>query len=347
MTRVISIGKVKIGGNNKIAVQSMTCTTTSDVISSIKQIEQLTAAGCDIVRVAIKNSDDALALKEIKKLTSVPIVADIHYDYRLAISSMENGADKIRINPGNLPEEHLDKIITKAIELCIPIRIGVNMGSLDKETEKKFGRTAVSLVESAMKFVEIFEKKNFFNMVLSVKSSDVKETIEAYRLLSKKCSYPLHIGLTESGVGELAKIKSAVSIGSLLIDGIGDTIRVSLTSDPVDEIRFANNLLIATGKREGVNIISCPTCGRCCFDLISFANEIDKFTKDINNALTIAIMGCVVNGPGEASHADIGIAGGDGKAVIFKKGKVVRTLSIDCALEEFKKEIKTFNKNDN
>ena len=339
MTRVINIGDIKIGGNNKIAVQSMTCTATSDVVSTIKQIEQLVAVGCDIIRVAIKDNDDALALKEIKKSVSIPIVADVHFDYRLAISSMENGADKIRINPGNLSKEHLKKVIIKAKELGIPIRIGVNMGSLDKDIEKKFGRTAVSLVESAMSFVKIFEKEDFFDLVLSVKSSSVKETIDAYRLLSKKTTYPLHVGLTESGVGELAKIKSAVSIGSLLMDGIGDTIRVSLTSDPIDEINFAHDLLLAVGRREGVNIVSCPTCGRCSFNLIAFANEIEKFTKDIDCSLTVAIMGCVVNGPGEASHADIGIAVGDGKALIFKKGKAICTLPIESALEKFKIEI--------
>ena len=341
MTKEIKIGEVFIGGNNKVAVQSMTNTATCDVFKTVSQIKKLQEVGCDIVRVAVANMDDAFAIGEIKKQIQIPLVADIHFDYKLAIAAMENGADKIRINPGNIDsDEHLVQVINCAKEHNVAIRIGVNGGSLNKQSFEEYGNTAMALADSALKYIKFFEKHNFFNIVVSVKSSSVKRTIDACRIIAKNTNYPQHIGVTESGAGELARIKSAIGIGSLLTDDIGDTIRVSLTDDPVNEVLFAKEILKATGKdKDYCEVISCPTCGRCKFDLIETANKVKQCVEDIKKPLRIAVMGCVVNGPGEAAAADIGIAGGDGCAVLFKKDGTKFKVSEDEILDRLIDEI--------
>lgn len=341
MTKVVRIGKTLIGGGNKIAVQSMTNTFTRDVEKTIRQIKALEKAGCDIVRVAVANQADAEAISKIKQDICLPLVADIHFDYKLAVASIENGADKVRINPGNIgSDQGLKKVIDAAKAHGVAIRIGVNGGSLQKESALKYGNTAEALADSAINYVRRFESFGFYDIVLSVKSSDVKKTVDACRLIDKACEYPQHIGVTESGVGEAAKVKSAVGIGALLLDGIGDTIRVSLTDDPINEVLFAREILRATGKDKNYcEVISCPTCGRCRINLISIAAEIKDYVKDINKPLKIAVMGCAVNGPGEAADADLGLAGGDGKAVFFKNGKVFRAVDEAEMTAQFKREI--------
>ena len=341
MTKQIKIGNVFIGNGNKVAVQSMTNTATCDVFATVNQIKKLQDAGCDIVRVAVANEKDAVAIKEIKKQIKIPLVADIHFDYKLAILAMESGADKIRINPGNIEsQEHLVEIIKCAKKHGVAIRIGVNGGSLNKQSFEQYGNTAFALADSALRYIEFFEKNEFFNLVLSVKSSSVQKTIEACRIIASKTDYPQHVGVTESGCGELAKIKSAIGIGSLLADDIGDTIRVSLTDDPVNEVVFAKEILKAVGKdKDFCEVISCPSCGRCKFNLIETANPVKDYVKDIKKPLKIAVMGCVVNGPGEAKEADLGLAGGNGKVVFFKKGEVYRTVLTDNVLDEFLREI--------
>ena len=341
MTKVVRVGDVLIGGGNKIAVQSMTNTVTKNADATSEQINALTDAGCEIVRVAVALAADAEALAVIKKRIKVPLVADIHFDYRLAVAAVRNGADKIRINPGNIGSgDGLKKIISAAKERGVAIRIGVNGGSLGKDILARFGNTAAALAESALEYVRRFEDMGFDNIVLSVKSSDVRKTVDACRILAKECDYPQHIGVTESGSGESARVKSAIGIGALLLDGIGDTIRVSLTDNPVEEVLFAKEILRAVGKDKNYcEVISCPSCGRCGINLIAVAQEIKEYVKDIKKPMKIAVMGCAVNGPGEAADADLGLAGGQGKAVFFKNGKVFRTVAADGMTEEFKREI--------
>ena len=341
MTKVVRVGDVLIGGGNKIAVQSMTNTVTKNADATSEQINALTDAGCDIVRVAVADAADAEALGDIKKRIKVPLVADIHFDYRLAVAAVRNGADKIRINPGNIGSgDGLKKIISAAKERGVAIRIGVNGGALGKDILARFGNTAAALAESALEYVRRFEDMGFDNIVLSVKSSDVRKTVDACRILAKECDYPQHIGVTESGSGESARVKSAIGIGALLLDGIGDTIRVSLTDNPVEEVLFAKEILRAVGKDKNYcEVISCPSCGRCGINLIAVAQEIKEYVKDIKKPMKIAVMGCAVNGPGEAADADLGLAGGQGKAVFFKNGKVFRTVAADGMTEEFKREI--------
>ncbi len=341
MTKEIKIGNVFIGGSNKVAVQSMTNTATCDICATVKQISSLENVGCEIVRVAVTSEEDASAIQAIKKQINIPLVADIHFDYRLAISAIKHGADKIRINPGNIDsDEHLKEVTNTAKKYNIPIRIGVNGGSLNKSSLDKYGNTAEALVDSALNYVKFFESSNFFNIVLSVKSSSVKKTVDACRLLAQKTDYPQHVGITESGAGDSAKAKSAIGIGSLLLDGVGDTIRVSLTEDPIEEVLFAKEILRAIGKDGNYcEVVSCPTCGRCKFDLIGVARQVKQYVANVKKPLKIAVMGCVVNGPGEAKEADLGLAGGNGKVVFFKKGEVYRTVDSSNVLEEFKKEI--------
>ncbi|KHO62511.1 4-hydroxy-3-methylbut-2-en-1-yl diphosphate synthase [Thermoanaerobacter sp. YS13] len=342
ITREVKIGNKKIGGNNPILVQSMTNTDTHDIEKTIEQIKRLEAEGCDIIRVAVPDMEAAEALKEIKKNINIPLVADIHFDYRLAIKSIENGADKIRINPGNIGrEENIKKVVEIAKEKGIPIRIGVNSGSLEKEILHKYkGITAEAVVESALKNVLILEKLGFYDIVISLKTTNVPLTIEAYKLASSKVDYPLHLGITEAGTIEAGTIKSAIGIGTLLYLGIGDTIRVSLTGDPVHEVRVGKQILRSLGLlKEGVEVISCPTCGRTKINLIKLAEEVEKKTRNIKKPLKVAVMGCVVNGPGEAKEADIGIAGGDGEGIVFKKGKVYKKVKEEELVEELMKEI--------
>ncbi|AAM24622.1 Essential bacterial protein, involved in density-dependent regulation of peptidoglycan biosynthesis [Caldanaerobacter subterraneus subsp. tengcongensis MB4] len=342
LTREIKIGNKKIGGNNPILVQSMTNTDTHDVEKTVEQIKRLEEEGCDIIRVAVPDEKAAYSIKEIKKHINIPLVADIHFDYRLAIKSIENGADKIRINPGNIGrEENIKKVVEAAKERGIPIRIGVNAGSLEKEILNKYGGiTPEAVVESALKSVRLLEKLGFYDIVISLKTSNVPLTIEAYKLASSKVDYPLHLGITEAGTLESGTIKSAIGIGTLLYMGIGDTIRVSLTGDPVHEVRVGRQILRALGLlKEGVEVISCPTCGRTKIDVIKLATEVERRTSHIKKPLKVAVMGCVVNGPGEAKEADIGIAGGDREGVIFKKGKIYKIVKEEHLLEELLKEI--------
>ena len=326
----------------KIYVQSMLNIPSYDTEASVRQAKSLEEAGCDIIRAAIPDEKALELIPAIKKEVSVPLVADIHFDYRLALKSAELGIDKIRINPGNIGGQDRVKAVA---EICrqknIPIRIGVNSGSLEREILAKYGApTAEALVESALGHAALLEQCDFDDIVISIKSSDVKTMIEAYRLLAQKCEYPLHLGVTEAGTARMGLIKSAVGIGSLICDGIGETIRVSLTADPVEEVYAAKDILKAVGKGSGVKLVSCPTCGRTRIDLISLAQKVEAAIKDLDKDITVAVMGCVVNGPGEAREADIGIAGGDGCAVLFKKGEVIRKIPEDKILEELIAEIK-------
>ena len=325
-TKVVKIGNRVIGGGNPILIQSMTNTKTEDVRATVAQIQALTAAGCDIIRCAVPTQEAASALKEIKKQITIPLVADIHFDYRLALEAAAAGIDKIRINPGNIGGMDRVRAVVKACqERSIPIRIGVNSGSLEKEILAKYGApTAEALVESAMGHVRMLEACDFDDIVISMKSSDVNTMIEAYRLCARQCHYPLHLGVTEAGTERMGLIKSAIGIGTLLHDGIGETIRVSLTEDPVKEIKAAQDILKCLGKRGGPQIVSCPTCGRTRIDLVKTAKEVEAALEHVEKDIKVAVMGCVVNGPGEAREADIGIAGGDGCAVLFRKGKVLR-----------------------
>lgn len=332
MTRQITVGDVKIGGGAPVVIQSMLNTKTTDVEASLAQIRQLEAAGCQIVRLAVPNMEGARGFAQIAKESPLPLVADIHFDYKLAIAAAEAGASKIRINPGNIGGEDRVRAV---VEVCkdrkIPIRIGVNGGSLDQKLLEKYGHpTAEALVESAFEHLELLEKHSFYDTCVSMKSSTVPTMTSAARLFRSKCDYPIHIGVTETGPVRQGLIKSALGIGSLLLDGIGDTIRVSLTDDPVEEIYAAKDILKAAGlRKEGVNIISCPTCGRTRIDLISLVNQVDAALKDCEKPITVAVMGCIVNGPGEAREADIGIAGGDGWGTIFVKGQQVEKLPYD------------------
>ena len=343
-TREVNVGGVLVGGDSPVSIQSMTNTDTRNVEETLKQIRQLYNAGCQIIRCAVLDMDAAESLKEITKQSPIPVVADIHFDYRLALKAIENGVSALRINPGNIGSKERVKMVVEAAKAKnIPIRIGVNSGSLEKYILERDGKpTAEGLVESALNHVKILEELGFYDIVISIKSSDVKMMIESYRLMSEKCDYPLHLGVTESGTVERGTIKSSVGIGTLLAEGIGDTIRVSLTADPIEEIRVAKEILKSLGLRKGgLEFVSCPTCGRTQIDLIGIANAVEKKLETINKDIKVAVMGCVVNGPGEAREADIGIAGGKGEGLIFKKGEIIRKVKeaelIDALMEEIDK----------
>ena len=337
ISKQIQIGDIKIGGNALISVQSMTNTDTRDVQSTLKQIYNLYEQGCELVRLAILNPDAAEAVKEIKKKSPLPLIADIHFDYRLAIRCIENGIDALRINPGNIgKEEHTKKVVELAKINDVPIRIGINGGSLEKEFEQMDIPLAEKMVMSAMRHVKILEDNNFDKIKISLKSSDVLTTIEAYRLIANKVDYPLHLGVTEAGTYTGGIIKSAVGLGALLAEGIGDTIRVSLTDSPIEEVKAGFLILKSLGLRKrGINFVSCPTCGRTQIDLISLAKEVEKKLENFDKPLTIAVMGCAVNGPGEAKHADYGIAGGIKEGYIFKKGEIIKRLPEEKLVDEF------------
>ena len=329
VTRQISVAGVKIGGGAPVVIQSMLNTKTTDVAASLEQIGKLKAAGCQIARLAVPNMAAARAFADICKESSLPLVADIHFDYKLAIAAAEGGAAKIRINPGNIGgADRVKAVVDVCKDKHIPIRIGVNGGSLDKRLLEKYGHpTAEALVESAFEHLRLLEEQDFFDTCVSMKSSSVPTMVAAARLFRGKCDYPIHIGVTETGPVRQGLIKSAMGIGALLLDGIGDTIRVSLTDDPVEEVYAAKDILKAAGlRKEGVNIISCPTCGRTCIDLIGLVERVDEALKECQKPITVAVMGCIVNGPGEAREADIGIAGGDGFGMIFEKGEQVAKL---------------------
>ena len=335
MVRQISVGGVKIGGGAPVVIQSMLNTKTTDVEGSLAQIKALKTAGCQIARLAVPNMEAAEAFTRICSESALPLVADIHFDYKLAIAAAEGGASKIRINPGNIGgEDRVEAVVSVCKEKNIPIRIGVNGGSLDKKLLEKYGHpTAEALVESAFQHLELLEKFGFYDTCVSMKSSTVPTMVEAARLFRSRCDYPLHIGVTETGPVRMGLMKSAMGIGALLLDGIGDTIRVSLTDDPVEEVYAAKDILKAAGlRKEGVNIISCPTCGRTQIDLIGLVNQVDAALKDCKKPITVAVMGCIVNGPGEAREADIGIAGGDGCGMLFEKGQQVEKLPYDQLL---------------
>jgi 1-hydroxy-2-methyl-2-(E)-butenyl 4-diphosphate synthase len=341
-TKVIRIGDRVIGGGNPILIQSMTNTKTEDVKATVEQIHRLTEAGCEIVRCTVPNLEAAEAFSEIKKRISIPIVADIHFDYRLAIAAMEHGADKIRINPGNIgDQERVKAVVSVAKEREIPIRVGVNSGSLEKDIITKYGKvTAEGLVESALDKVKRIEDMGYDQMVISIKSSDVMMCVKAHELIAPLTNYPLHVGITEAGTINAGNIKSAVGLGIILNQGIGDTIRVSLTGDPVEEIKSAKIILKTLGFRHGgVEVVSCPTCGRTQIDLIKLANEVESLVSGMKLDIKVAVMGCVVNGPGEAKEADIGIAGGKGVGLIIKKGEIIRTVPEEQLLEELKQEL--------
>ena len=341
-TREIKIGNLYMGGDNPIIIQSMTNTPTEDIEKTVNQIKELEKAGCQLVRVTVNTEKAAEAIKFIKEKINIPLVADIHFDYRLALKAMENGIDKLRINPGNIgDDEKVRLVVKKAKELNVPIRIGVNSGSVEKKILEKYGKvTADGMVESAMYHVKLLEKYNFHNIVISLKASNVKMMVEAYRKISELVDYPLHLGVTEAGTEFQGTIKSSIGIGSLLVDGIGNTIRVSLTENPVEEIKVAKEILKVLGLREGVEIVSCPTCGRTQIDLIGLAKKVEKEFGHVEKNIKIAVMGCVVNGPGEAKEADIGVAGGKGEGLLFKKGEVVKKVKEDEILEELGKMLK-------
>ena len=342
MTRQINVGGVTIGGGAPVVIQSMLNTKTTDVAGSLEQIRKLHAAGCQVVRLAVPNMEGARGFAEICKESPLPLVADIHFDYKLAIAAAEGGASKIRINPGNIGgEDRVKAVVDVCKDRGIPIRIGVNGGSLDKRLLEKYGHpTAEALVESAFEHLALLEKYGFYDTCVSMKSSTVPTMVKAARMFRERCDYPIHIGVTETGPVKMGLMKSAMGIGALLLDGIGDTIRVSLTDDPVEEVYAAKDILKAAGlRREGVNIISCPTCGRTRIDLIGLVNRVDEALKGCEKPITVAVMGCVVNGPGEAREADIGIAGGDGWGMIFEKGEQKEKLPYDELLPALLKRI--------
>ena len=341
-TKVIKIGNKVIGGGNPIMIQSMTNTKTEDVAATVNQILRLQEAGCDIIRCTVPNINAAKAIAEIKKEISIPLVADIHFDYRMAIAAMENGADKIRINPGNIgSRERVAEVVRVAKERNIPIRVGVNSGSLEKElVEKYHGVTAEGIVESALDKVRMIEDMDYDNLVISIKSSDVLMSVKAHELLAGKTPYPLHVGITESGTVTSGNIKSSIGLGIILHEGIGDTIRVSLTGDPVEEIKSAKLILRTLGLRKGgIEVVSCPTCGRTNIDLIGLANQVENMVQNYDLDIKVAVMGCAVNGPGEAKEADIGIAGGIGEGLLIKKGEIVRKVPENELLTTLKNEL--------
>lgn len=343
-TRRITVGGVPVGGGSPVTVQSMTNTPTADVPATVAQIRELAATGCEIVRVAVPDMDSADAVAEIRKSIEVPLIADIHFDWRLALKALDSGADGLRLNPGNIgSRERIKEVVSAASERKVPIRIGVNAGSLEKDILKKYGHpTAEALVESATRHVRILEDLGYQEMKISMKASSVPLTVEAYRLLSSEVDYPLHIGVTEAGTFFSGTVKSAAGLGTLLSEGIGDTLRVSLTGDPVDEVRVGWQILKALElRRRGVNVISCPTCGRVKYDCAGVATELEDRLSHIAEPLNVAVMGCVVNGPGEAMESDVGVAGGDGVGLIYVKGKAVRKVPeaelVDALVEEVEK----------
>ncbi len=340
-TRKVRVGNRYLGGGSPVAIQSMLSVPSTDLEGSVRQAKALEQAGCEIVRIAVPDMAAVRLVDAIKQEISIPLVADIHFDYRLALECVAAGIDKIRINPGNIGEDSRVRQVANACrERGIPIRIGVNSGSVEKEILKKYGApTPEALVESAMYHVSLLERYDFEDIVISLKSSDVKSTIAAYRLMARRCSYPLHLGVTEAGTERMGLVKSAMGIGSLLCDGIGDTLRVSLTADPVREIAAAKDILLAAGLGRGPKLVSCPTCGRTRIDLISLAGEVEKRLQTVEAPITVAVMGCIVNGPGEAREADIGIAGGVGEALLFRKGEILRKVPEERIVDELMAEI--------
>jgi (E)-4-hydroxy-3-methylbut-2-enyl-diphosphate synthase len=341
-TKVVKCGNIYVGGDNPISVQSMTTTDPQDVINTVNQINRLENAGCDIVRIAVPSMDAAKSINKIKAQTNIPIVADIHFDYRLALEAVKQGIDGLRLNPGNIGDtKRVQEVVRAVKERNIPIRIGVNAGSLEKSILEKYGHpTAEGMVESAMQHIAILEDMDFTDIVVSLKASNVKLTVDAYKLMSQKIDYPLHLGITEAGTVWTGTIKSSAGIGALLLMGIGDTIRVSLTGDPVEEIKVGRQLLKSLGIIQNeVTIISCPTCGRCKIDLINVANQVEEKLGKLKKPIKIAVMGCAVNGPGEARDADIGIAGGDGSALLFKKGQIIKKIKEEEILSTLVEEI--------
>ncbi len=346
-TRDVRIGNVVIGGEHPVAIQSMTNTKTEDVNGTVEQIQRLEAAGCEIVRCTVPTQEAAEALKEIKKSIHIPLVADIHFDYRMAIAAIENGADKIRINPGNIGStERLRAVVEKAKEYEVPIRVGVNSGSLEKQLLEKYGGvTAEGIVESSLDKVRMIEDMEYDNLVVSIKSSDVRMCVKAHEMIARKCLYPLHVGITEAGTVYSGNIKSSVGLGIILYQGIGNTIRVSLTGDPVEEIRSAKLILKTLGLRKGgVEVVSCPTCGRTQIDLVGLANQVEAMVQEFPLDIKVAVMGCAVNGPGEAREADIGIAGGRGEGLLIKKGEIVKKVKEEELLETLRQELIHWNK---
>ncbi|NLY49129.1 MAG: flavodoxin-dependent (E)-4-hydroxy-3-methylbut-2-enyl-diphosphate synthase [Clostridiales bacterium] len=347
ITKTIQIGDRVIGGGNPILIQSMTNTKTEDVVGTVNQINRLAKAGCDIIRCAVPTMDAAKALKEIKKQIDIPLVADIHFDYRLAVAAIENGADKIRINPGNIGgDEKLRAVVNAVRERNIPIRVGVNSGSLEKDILARYGHvTAEGLVESALRNVKRIEDMGYDNLVISIKSSDAMMCIRAYELIAQKTLYPLHVGITEAGTVNAGNIKSALGLGIILYQGIGDTIRVSLTGDPIEEVKSAKIILKTLGLRGGgIDVISCPTCGRTQIDLIKLVGEVEEMVEEFDLDIKVAVMGCVVNGPGESRKADIGIAGGNGVGILIRKGEIVKRLPESELLEALRQELVNWDK---
>lgn len=346
-TKVIQIGACKIGGGNPVAIQSMTNTKTEDVAATVAQILELEKAGCEIIRCAVPTMEAAKALREIKKRIHIPLVADIHFDYRLAIAAVENGVDKIRVNPGNIgSKEKVRAVVDAAKQKKIPIRVGVNSGSLEKEIIEKYGKvTAEGLVESALDKVHMIEEMGYDKLVISIKSSDVMMCVKAHELIANKTDYPLHVGITESGSVLTGNIKSAIGLGTILYQGIGDTIRVSLTGAPIEEVRSAKLILKTLGLRKGgVTVVSCPTCGRTQIDLIGLAGKVEEMVADLDLDIKVAVMGCVVNGPGEARESDIGIAGGKGEGLLIKKGEVLRKVPEDQLLSALEEELNNYTR---
>ncbi len=341
MTKPIKVGNQIIGGNTPVKIQTMCDIKTSKIADVIKEIEEVYELGCDIIRVSVKDDDDVLALKTIKQNIKIPLVADIHFDYRLCLKAIDQGVDKVRINPGNIgSEENLEKVAKAIKESGVAVRVGANSGSIEKEFYDKYGRSAIALSESALRNVAILEKYGVENIVVSAKASDVKTTVDAYRYLHEKTDYPLHLGVTEAGSLNMGVIKGSIGIGSLLLDGIGDTIRVSLTAPITEEVIYAKRILRSVGLDNNyVDVVSCPTCGRTAYDMKGLLEKVEKAVSNINKPLKVAVMGCVVNGPGEAKECDIGIAGGDGKCVLFKKGEVYKTVDLENAEQIFLQEI--------
>ena len=338
--REVQIGNIKIGGNNKIAIQSMTTTKARDVEKTVEQIERLALTGADIVRFAIENIEDARAVSRIKPRVSVPIVADIHFNYKFALECIDGGIDKIRINPGNIgSRERVSEVAKAAIAAGVPIRVGVNLGSLEEQFYEKYGRSAKAMAESAKYHISLLENEGMRDIVVSLKASDVKTAVEAYGIMAQECDYPLHLGITEAGTKYNGIIKSSAGIGAMLLSGIGDTIRISLTADPAEEVGAAKALLSSLNMYNGAKLVSCPTCGRCNIKLPPIADAVQKYLENVKKPLTVAVMGCAVNGPGEAKDADFGIAGGKGNAVFFKKGEIVKEIKEEEILETLFREI--------
>lgn len=341
VTKRVNIGGVSIGGGESVKIQSMCTTKTSDVENTVGQINALAAAGCDIIRVSVLDEQDAAAIKVIKNSIKIPLVADIHFSHKLAVSAIENGCDKVRINPGNIGDDSQLRAVADCIKAHkIPVRVGANTGSIKKSFAEKYGRSEQALVESALHNAAILEKCGVDDIVISVKASDAALTYRAYSLLANRCVYPLHIGVTEAGTEQMAVVKSSAALGALLLNGIGDTLRVSITGDPINEVYAARRLLRAVGlDKNFVNVISCPTCGRCRWDVISLAQKVNEWVEHVQKPLSIAVMGCVVNGPGEAKDCDIGIAGSEEYCVIFRNGEILKRVAAENAENEFRTEI--------